>query len=413
MSSFSFYKNILQQQGSSIGQVHQHQSDMIMENTWDFDLQSKKCFIYDYYHDDQPWLSKGMTYENTTKTPIDLKFIINSYQTFDKDQVVYHIQFKPSQKLNFNNKDDLYYYETDYRSKYDAEFPIGMYCDIPDDKGIYRKWLIVGKEIANQFTKYLVLPCNYYFHWIDSIDGKKIIRKIWGITRSQNSYNSGLWTDYMTTSVENQFKAILPTNLITERLFYTNSERQNQRFIISAHISYPIVWQVSKVETMTSGYFGLIRLTFTQDKWNPNTDFIDDTAINADGSKDIYAMYADYNDTNLSAKDIDKSCCSIAVSNNKIKIGGSYKTLSLIIPDSSLDMFNYNNSEFEWSATIDGVDVTNLNLITWLPQTTIGKMKIKLNNNRKYLSKKLIVFCTVRNEHGSINGSVELDIVSL
>lgn len=412
MSSFSFYKNILQQQGSSIGQVRLHQSDIIMENTWDFDLQSKKCFIYDYYHDDQPWLSNGMTYENTTKTPIDAKFIINSYQTFDKDQVVYHIQFRPSQKLYFTHKDDLYYYETDYRNKYDAEFPIGMYCDIPDDKGIYKKWLIVGKEIANQFTKYLVLPCNYYFHWIDSVDGKKIIRKIWGITRSQNSYNSGLWTDYMTTSVENQFKAILPINTITEKLFYTNDEKQNQRLVISAHIPHPIVWQISKVETMTSGYFGLLRLTFSQDKWNPNIDFIDENAINHDGSKDLYAMYADYNDTNL-LSDNNQTCCNILVSNNKIKIGGSYKTLSLVISDNYLDKFDYINSDFKWSAFIDGEDYTNSDFITWLAQPTNNKMKLKLNNDRRYLSKKLIISCVVSNKFESITASIELDIISL
>lgn len=110
----------------TIGQMYKENSDFMMEYTWDNDIQSKICYIYDYAHDDQPEFKDHMTYENTTKKRIDAKFIISSYGSIDKDQVAYHIMFKPSEPIEFNEGDELYYYETDYRKRYDMRFPIGL-----------------------------------------------------------------------------------------------------------------------------------------------------------------------------------------------------------------------------------------------------------------------------------------------
>ena len=111
----------------TIGQIYKEQSDFIMEETFWNDPQSKVCYIYDYFHDDQPNKNVGMTYENTTKTKIDVKFIVKTYQSIDKDQVEYYIQFRPSQKVWFEESDELYYFETDYRQKYGIQdFPIGL-----------------------------------------------------------------------------------------------------------------------------------------------------------------------------------------------------------------------------------------------------------------------------------------------
>ena len=81
----------------------------------------------------------------------------------------------------------MYYYETDYHERYLADFPIGLFVDIPDDNKIYHKWLIVGREIANQFRKYLILPCDYNLTWIEKTGQNRIKRKMWGVLRNQNS----------------------------------------------------------------------------------------------------------------------------------------------------------------------------------------------------------------------------------
>ena len=173
----------------TIGQAIKEQSDFVMEQLWESDVESKVCYIYDYYHDDQPKKKDHMTYEYTTKTRIDAKFIMKSHQSLDKDQTEYYLQFKPSQKLEFVPGDELYYFETDYKNRYGVDFPIGLYCDLANEKGVYEKWLIVGKEISNQFTKYLILPINYELTWIEHNGQHKFKRRMWGITRSQNSYN--------------------------------------------------------------------------------------------------------------------------------------------------------------------------------------------------------------------------------
>lgn len=118
----------------TIGQIYKEQSDWAMEETWDNDISSKIAYIYDYWHDDfyidefgiERSLAEGMTYENTNKTRIDIKFIIKSYQSIDKDQVDYYLMFKPSQPVRFNEDDELYYYETNFRKRYGASFPIGL-----------------------------------------------------------------------------------------------------------------------------------------------------------------------------------------------------------------------------------------------------------------------------------------------
>lgn len=139
------YENV-----GTIGQQIKKQSDDVMEATWDNDIQSRVCYLYDYYHDDEPTLNRNILHRQyTTKTRIDAKFIIKSYSSLDKDQVEYYLQFKPNQKTQFEPTDELYYFEENYRRVYGNDDFVGMYCDIPDDQGIYHRWLICTKEIAN------------------------------------------------------------------------------------------------------------------------------------------------------------------------------------------------------------------------------------------------------------------------
>lgn len=418
MPSLLEYKTYLARQGKAIGEAHKSNSDMIMEQTWNNDVQSKKCYIYDHYHDDQPWLSEGMTYENTTKTPIDAKFIITTSQSLDKDRVTAMLQFRPSVKSRFNEGDELYYYETDYKTKYNANFPCGLFCDIPDEYGIYHKWIICARQLGNQFQKYLILPANYRFSWVESNGNKRVIRRVWGATRSQNSYNSGLWTAYYATEVENQFKAILPLNPITEKVFYVNDANQNQRLIISAMTENPRTWKVSKCEDMLMGDFGLMRLTFVQDAFNKSVDFVDYNAVNPDGSKDVYAMYASYYDSSVEPEEyttteVPTNTCVLSASTNTIKAGGSYKTITALFYDSSgadiTDTYTSELSADNWTFYIDDVRIEDNNLITVLDQTNSGKIKVKFANNMSYLTKILTVQCAVKD----IVGRLSLEITNL
>lgn len=385
----------------TIGQQLKQMSDMAMEETWDNNIQSKVCYIYDYYHDNQPDKKDHMTYERTTKTRIDAKFIVKSYQSIDKDQVDYYIQFKPSQPVEFTKNDQLYYYEQDFRRKYGAEFPTGLYCDIPDEKGVYRKWMIILSEPANQFTKYLVLPINYNFMWIERNGKERIKRRMWAVLRSQNSYNSGLWTDLRFTTQENQDKVLLPLNSITDKIWYTDDQSKTMRVLVSAFTDHPIAWKISKVEN--SQPLGIQRLTLYQTFFEQNHDYIE-----KDSDGYIIGMWADYFSDGVTPTDpstptfLPSVYSKISASTDSLKVGGSYKTLTLnIFKDSDDDITKeYSDATFTWSCSIGDEDWTDK--VTWRP-AAYNQMKVKFPDDRSQLTKLITFKCTV------IKGGISFD----
>ena len=75
MSVYDFYQSKMKINSNSTGKSYptvgeklKSDSDMLMEATWDNDLQSKICYIYDFFHDDSPSIAEHMSYENTKKT---------------------------------------------------------------------------------------------------------------------------------------------------------------------------------------------------------------------------------------------------------------------------------------------------------------------------------------------------------
>ena len=382
----------------TIGQIHKEESDWCMEQTFLNDIQTRTVYLYDFVHDDQPHLKDHMTYENTTKTRVEAKFIIKTYQSMDKDQVEYYLQFRPSQKTEFSESDELYYFETDYRNKYHNDDLIGMYCDIPDDKGIYRKWLICKKEIANQFVKFLILPVNYELMWIERVNQERLKRKMWCVLRNQNSYNSGIWRDYNFASQENQNKLILPLNAITEKIWYTNNNSENMRVLVSAFTENPVAWIISKVETANN--LGLQMLTLYQDFYDQNTDYIE-----KDSDGNIIGLWADYYDSNIEPTDPDTPTPTpsttygkITASTSTIKVGGSYKTLTLKLYDADDNEVtdNYSSVIFDWSCYIKGNETDDLSdKVTWLNGSLFNQKKIKFPDNRDYLDNVLVIKCVV------------------
>jgi hypothetical protein len=396
----------------TIGQIHKENSDFVMEETFWNDPQSRVCYIYDYYHDDQPSLKDHMTYEHTTKTRIDAKFIIKSYRSLDKDQVEYYLQFRPSQKLSFNENDELYYFETDYHNRYDVAFPIGMYCDIPDDTGVYHKWIICDKEIANQFVKYLVLPVDYYLTWVERNGQERILRKMWGITRNQNSYTIGQYTDRYFTHPDNQDKIWFPLNPITAKFWYNSDTNKTIRLVVSAKTDNPTIWSVTKIENTKP--IGLQKLTLYQTFWNDHTDYIE-----RDSDGNITAMYADYYETDSSLTPTDPSDIApttinyskITAATSTIKIAGSYKTLTAkIYNDSDTEITdNYSSADFKWTCSVGDEDLTDA--VTWLNTSTFNQIKLKFTDDRSYLGKTLDIKCVVCTATEAIETTAQFELV--
>ena len=413
MSVYDFYKRKMQVDTHSTGKSYptlgeklKSDSDTLMELTWDNDIQSKICYIYDFYHDDQPRLAEGMTYENTTKTRIDAKFIVKSYQSMDKDQVDYYIQFKPTQKTHFSEGDELYYFETDYRKKYHNDNFIGLFIDIPNDENIYEKWMILRTEPANQFPKYLILKCNYELMWIENNGTEKIKRRMWSVLKMQSSYNSGLWTDLRFTSQENQNKVWLPLNPITEKIWYTNESSKNMRVLVSSFTDNAIAWQISKVENAQP--LGIQKLTLYQDFFDQHRDYIE-----KDSDGNIVGMWASYFDSEIAPTDPSTPTtppfsivARISVSTSTIKIGGSYKNLTInLFNDSNEDITTeYTDATFTWTCSIENEDWTDK--VTWRAGTEYNQKKVKFPNNTSAIGKILSVKCEIIKDNLPIESEI-------
>ena len=210
----------------------------------------------------------------------------------------------------------------------------------------------------------------------------------------------------------------MPLNPITEKVFYVNDANQNQRLIISAMTENPRTWQVSKCEDMLMGDFGLMRLTFVQVAFNDAIDFVDYNATNPDGSKDVYAMYANYYESSVEPEEdanveTTSNTCVLSSSTNTIKAGGSYKTITATFYDNSgtdiTDTYLSELSVDNWKFYIDDVEIKNGDLITVLEQTNANKVKVKFANNMDYLTKILVVKFTA----GDIVGQLSLEITNL
>lgn len=409
MPSFEEMQKMYQVIGMSgtVGENLKSISDDLMDLTWDNDIQSKKCYIYDYFHDDQKELSYGMTYENTTKTPIDAKFIVSQYGSISQDQVEYHLQFRPRQKLAFEENDDLYYFETDYHRKFKVQFPIGLYVDLPNDMGVYEKWMIVQKNIGNQFIKYSILPCNYQLEWIERDGHRKIKRKMWAVLRLQSSYNAGTWVDTYMTKQENQDKIWLPLNRITEEVWYTTDTAKNMRVLVSAYTKHPLAWKISKVENAQP--IGIQKLVIYQDYFDQNKDYIE-----KDDDGNIIGMWADYYDSDIEPIEPDpitnKLNSEIISSTQKIKVGGTYKLLTLKIYDDDHNEItdNYSDATFSWKCSVDEEDLTEK--VTWFVVKSNNQIKIKFPNDRTYLDHILDVVCTVEKDNTSFETATQYEI---
>lgn len=309
MPNWSTYKRINNFQTD--GQARKVQSDKVMEATWYEDIATRTCYFYDWYHDSEPLKLRDLhPQSDKKKIPIDVKFLSYSSQTYDKDQITFHIQFKPSHRCA------VPYYKEFFEDRYDAIYPIGLYVDIPDNQGQYNRWLVVDKAnfYDTQFSTFEVLPCDKIIRYIIKKNDKSVKYAVPGVLRSQNSYNSGLWTDFKITSTEDQQKFAVPLNRDTELIYY------NQRMIIDNKVlTEPRTWDVSKINRLSPN--GICRVTLAQTEFNEHTDYRDE-----DGN-----WWADYNYNSVTPEEFNPTPKKNIYSKlfysdieNKIRVGGNF-----------------------------------------------------------------------------------------
>lgn len=417
MLSFDDYKR--KTQGiATLGQQIKQMSDEYMQEMWDSDLGVKQCYIYDYYHDDQPELEYGYNPAlSKTKIPVKLKFIVKTYKSMAKDDPEYHIMFEPNVWNSMSCKPD--WFVKNYE-RFGVEFPIGLSVDVPDDRGVYYRWLVVYVEKANQFPKFGVLRCNHKFQWIENDGVYRHKRQMWGVNSSQSSYTSGEYTDFRMTSYDNQDKFYLPWNQISAEL------RHDTRLFISMLQREPWVYKITKVDNTTPK--GVITYTVKQDRYNQEHDY-----VQLDPHEPDYGdMYADYYKSDIKPDINDnfdhnkityeKYTLVIESVNDKVKLGTSKVLYAKVYDGQNNDITElYKNDQYTWN--LQGIDFSEKeNELITEQEFTVDeyrdendklkyrfKCKFKFIGNELYLEDRINVTCQV----DDLSANILLDIIAL
>lgn len=123
-----------------------------------------------------------------------------------------------------------------------------------------------------------------------------------------------------------------------------------------------------------------------------------------EGTVDITATYSMASTTttmtisNSSTPSLDYTM-EIYASSDTLKVGGSYKSLTVKYYNSegteitSDVIANKTREDYAWSAWCEGIDLTDNTFITWLNGSTVNQQKIKLSDNRNYLTKTMTIKC--------------------
>ena len=408
MPSLDKYIERMSVDGEYNGQARKTIADQITEATWYNDLATKRCYLFDYYHDPEPLKMNDLTPDETIQVPVDVKYLVYSSQTYAKDNITYHIQFKPSE----DGKTELVpYYEELFQNRYDAYFPTGLYILIPDNHDVYNKWLIVDTANYNdpQFATYEVLRCDKIFQWVY----RNVKYQMCGVLRSQNSYNSGIWIKYNIEKVEDQQMFLLPLTRETEKLYY------NQRMIIDNKVlTEPRTWHITKVNRLDSN--GLTKITLAQDRFDSHKDFIE-----LDDNGNVIGMWADYYAENqLEPEPYEEKEEPMELHSEilyagvapEVKINGSYKKLTAKFYQNGEEM-PFASSTWTFAIRDNGVVTPLPDYSEYLVVSTEGltnqQIKIKFIGDASNIGKVIIVTNTASIYGDIVESSVELDIKSL
>ena len=233
------YKKRLQSYGSYDGEVRNNHAQKIMKESFLRDSATRPVYV--------KWVNSGLPSITDDDKTVYAKFNVKSYYTITCDDVAYLLQFQ--------NED----------VKTNENIRIGSYVYIPNELGEMEWWLIVHFDDRPLFRQFSILKCTWTYRWVSQVDGKRVIHECLGCPRKQNSYNSGVWLDYTTQTVENQDVVWMPTNEDTKTIIY------DTRFLKSSPNRYPpIAWKVSKIEDAIPD--GISKFTMTQEMFDAEKD---------------------------------------------------------------------------------------------------------------------------------------------
>ena len=152
--------------------------------------------------------------------------------------------------------------------------------------------------------------------------------------------------------------------------------------------------------------FGIQKLTIYSNFFNEHTDYV---------NLETGEMYANYFDSEIAPTDPttpttppSSITARISASTSTIKVGGSYKNLTVnLFNDSNEDITTeYADATFTWTCSIDDEDWTDK--VTWRAGTEYNQKKVKFPSDTSVIGKILSVMCEVVKENLPIESEILL-----
>ena len=357
------YKARMAALGSYDGEAKRKNSQKIMDASWMRDAATKPVYV--------KWVDNGLPVIDDDDPVLYAKFNVKSYHNITGDEIAYLLQFRQEDMRNNPN------------------IKVGSYVQIMNEMDEPEWWLICHIDDRTQFRQFSILKCLYTYKWVSHKDGRRVIHQCLGVPRNQNSYNSGVWLDYVFQVAENQHVAILPTNDDSRTLGY------DTKMLVGDSKRYPpIAWKVSKISSSLNG--DKTFFTMTQEQFNPATD-------NAD------LMIADYWQSSVTPEIIETE--EVATSSDleivysglpAVRAGGGYKkfTLNLRVDGELVDI----SSDVTWSVDFANGDVSQIDY----PEKG-NPIKVKCLPDYSLIGKNFTL--TAQCEYGS--KSITVEVISL
>ena len=317
------YKTRMATLGSYDGEAKRRNSQKIMDASWMRDPATKPVYV--------KWVDSGLPEIGYDDTPVYAKYNVKSYHNITGDEIAYLLQFRLEDMRDNPN------------------IRVGSYVQINNELDESEWWLIVHCDDRTQFRQFSILKCTWTYKWVSHIGGERKVYECLGAPRKQNSYNSGVWLDYTTQTVENQEVMWLPTNEDTKTILY------DTKFLKSSPGRYPpIRWTITKIEDTATD--GISKFTLAQDMFDPTKDNENDMIANYYDNYS-YPEDSDVEDIPPDNEQPQINDLEIIYSSQPIvRVGGGYKkfTLKEKVNDELIDVTN----SIEWCVNGSVLDYT-------------------------------------------------------
>jgi hypothetical protein len=343
--------------GGYEGEAKRRNAQKITDASWMRDPATKPVYV--------KWVDSGLPVIDDDDVPVYAKYNVKSYHNITGDSIAYLLQFRLEDMRDHPN------------------IKVGSYVSIPNEMDDPEWWLIVHFDDRPQFRQFSILKCTWTYKWVSRVSGKRVIYQCLGAPRKQNSYNSGVWLDYTTQTVENQEVLWLPTNDDTKTILY------DTKFLKSSPGRYPpLRWTITKIEDTATE--GISKFTLAQDQFDSSKDNVELMIAN------YYDSYVEPEVPEVEEVPTISDLEIIYSGSPAVRAGGGYKkfTLKKIVNGELIDTAD----DIVWSVVFDGhedkieyIVKDNIFKVKCLPFYDLVGQTFTITAESKYGSKSLVV----------------------